>query len=139
MSRTHVHQVSVEFGDCDPAGIVYFPNFFRWFDISSRHFFAACGVPTWRETEKIIGIIGTPLVSTSANFMLPATYGENIEVHTSIAEWKNKSFVMEHVIRRGNDTLCESREVRIFAIRHPEDPARIKAIAAPEDIRRLCE
>lgn len=139
MSRTCIHPVSVEFGDCDPAGIVYFPNFFRWFDASSRQFFAACGVAPWRELTKTVGIIGTPLVSTSANFMIPATYGEKVEVHTSIAEWKNKSFVMEHVIRRGEDTLCEAREVRIFAIRHPDDPSRMKAIPAPEDIRRLCE
>ena len=25
-----VYTVRVEFGDCDPAGIVWFPNFFRW-------------------------------------------------------------------------------------------------------------
>jgi len=38
-------QVTVEFGDCDPAQIVYYPNFFRWMDAASRHFFIACGVP----------------------------------------------------------------------------------------------
>lgn len=138
MSRQHVLRVSIEFGDCDPAGIVFFPNFFRWQDASSRHFFSACGVPPWRETEKSSGIIGTPLVSTSSNFMLPATYGEEIEIHTSIAEWRNKSFVMEHTIRRGEQTLCEAREVRIFAIRHPEQPGRLKAVPPPEDIMRLC-
>lgn len=139
MARTCIHPVSIDFGDCDPAGIVFFPNFFRWFDASSRQFFAACGVPPWRELTTATGIIGTPLVSTAADFMLPATYGEKVEVHTSIDEWKNKSFVMRHVIRRGEDTLCESREVRIFAIRHPDDPSRMKAIPAPDDIRRLCE
>jgi 4-hydroxybenzoyl-CoA thioesterase len=138
MKRTHIHPVDVEFGDCDPAGIVYFPNFFRWVDASSRQFFAACGVPPWRELSQTVGIIGTPLVSTSANFMLPATYGEKIAVHTTVVEWKNKSFVMEHVIRRGDDTLCSIREVRVFAGRHPDDPSRMKAVVVPEDIMRLC-
>ena len=31
------YRIAVEFGDCDPAGIVYFPNFHRWMDASSRH------------------------------------------------------------------------------------------------------
>jgi 4-hydroxybenzoyl-CoA thioesterase len=37
MTKTVVHQVRVEFGDCDPARIVWFPNFFRWIDAASRH------------------------------------------------------------------------------------------------------
>ena len=40
-----VYTVRVEFGDCDPARIVWFPNFFRWIDAASRHFFVECGVP----------------------------------------------------------------------------------------------
>ena len=139
MTHISIHHVTVDFGDCDPAGIVFFPNFFRWIDASSRHFFTDAGVPSWRELEKTTGVIGTPLVSTSADFKAPATYGEQIEVHTSIEEWKRKSFVMRHVIRRGETVLCEAREVRVFAIRHPEDPSRIKAVPPPEDIRRLCE
>ena len=39
-ARTITHTVRVEFGDCDPAAIVWFPNFFRWIDAASRHFFA---------------------------------------------------------------------------------------------------
>lgn len=139
MGRTHIHRISVEFGDCDPAGIVFYPNFFRWFDAASRHFFAACGVPAWRVLEKRNGIIGTPLVSVTSNFRLPASYGEVIDVHTSIEEWRGKTFVMKHAAMRCQQLLCEAREVRVFATRHPDDPARIKAVPVPEEIRRLCE
>ena len=45
MSKIHIHRVDVQFGDCDPAGIVFFPNFNRWMDESSAAFFVACGVP----------------------------------------------------------------------------------------------
>ena len=61
MPATHVTQFTVEFGDCDPAGIVWFPNFFRWIDAASRHFFIGCGVPPWREAVQALGVIGTPL------------------------------------------------------------------------------
>ena len=29
MSKTTVYEVKVAFGDCDPAGIVFFPNFLK--------------------------------------------------------------------------------------------------------------
>ena len=32
MRLTHTYSLRVEFGDCDPAQIVWFPNFFRWVD-----------------------------------------------------------------------------------------------------------
>jgi 4-hydroxybenzoyl-CoA thioesterase len=138
MPRVNIHRISVEFGDCDPAQIVFFPNFFRWYDASSRHFFEDCGLPPWRELEKTTGIIGTPVVDISSRFLLPATYGEVIEVHTSIVEWNTKSFVMKHEIRRGEALLAEGRDVRVFATRHPDDPKRMRAIPIPEDIKRMC-
>jgi 4-hydroxybenzoyl-CoA thioesterase len=138
MSKVIVLPVSVEFGDCDPAGIVFFPNFFRWYDAASRNFFHACGVPAWRDTEKRNGIIGTPVVDISSRFVKTATYGERIEVHTSVIEWNAKTFVMQHQIMRAGELLAEGRDTRVFAIRHPDDPERIKAVPIPEEIRNLC-
>jgi len=139
MSFRHVTHFTVEFGDCDPAQIVFYPNFFRWCDAASRHFFVAAGVPLWSELEQTTGIIGTPLVDASARFLRPATYGDAIEVETMIDEWRGKSFVMKHTLRRAGEVLVEAQEIRIFARRHPEDSKRIQAVIAPDGIRRLCE
>ncbi len=68
MSKLHVHRVDVHFGDCDPAGIVFFPNFSRWMDEASLAFFMACGVPPWRELLKTRGIVGTPLLEIHTKF-----------------------------------------------------------------------
>lgn len=138
MSKTNVYQVDVHFGDCDPAGIVFFPNFSRWMDEASLAFFKACGVPPWRELVKTRGIVGTPLLEIHTKFFKPATYGETIEVHTTIEEWASKTFRHRHVVRRGADLLCEGTEVRAFVIRDPTHPERIKAIAVPPDIKALC-
>ncbi len=138
MAREQIHRINVEFGDCDPAGIVFFPNFFRWYDASSRHFFHDCGVPAWRDTEKSHGIIGTPVVDISSRFIRPATYGDVVDVHTSVIEWNAKSFVMLHQLKRNGELLAEGRDTRVFAIRHPDDPNRIKAIPIPDDIKQLC-
>ena len=138
MSRHHISQFTVEWGDCDPAQIVFYPNFFRWMDVASLRFFRAAGVPPWREFEAQSGIIGTPLVDASARFLRPATYGDVIDIDTAIDEWRGKSFVMSHIIRRGEEVLVEGREVRVFARRHPEDPARIQAVDPPESVRKWC-
>ena len=76
MSKIHHFPVQVHFGDCDPAGIVFFPNFSRWMDQSSLAFFMACGVPPWRELEHTRGIVGTPLLEIGKHLRVSATYGE---------------------------------------------------------------
>ena len=138
-TRTTHFDVAVEFGDCDPAGIVFFPNFLRWIDSASRNYFVACGVPSWRETETTHGIIGTPIVDVQARFLKPATYGDRLSVESSVSEWRNRSFVMRHTVRRGDEVIVEATEVRIFAKRVPGERARIEAIAIPAFVRDACE
>lgn len=137
MAATHIHRVQVEFGDCDPAQIVYFPNFFRWFDASTFNFFHSCGLSPWRELEAVHGLIGFPVVDVSCKFVRPATVGDRLEVHTTLEEWRDKSFVIKHELRRDGELLAEGREIRVFAKRDPADSSRIKAVPAPEEIRRM--
>lgn len=138
MSKTTIYEVNVHFGDCDPAGIVFFPNFSKWMDAASLHFFMTCGVPPWRELVKTTGIIGTPLLEINTQFKRPATYGETLQIHTSIQEWRDKVFIQKHDVKRGDDLLCVGLETRAFCIRPPETPDRIKAIPVPADIKALC-
>jgi len=107
-------------------------------DASSLNFFVQCGVPTWRDLVKTTGIIGTPLLEINTKFSRTATYGETLQIQSSIQEWREKTFVQKHVIMRGDTMLCEGTEVRAFCIKHPDDPDRIKAIPVPADIKALC-
>jgi 4-hydroxybenzoyl-CoA thioesterase len=141
--RTTTWDVEVTFGDCDPAGIVFFPNFSRWMDTASLAFFMQCGVPPWRELVKTRGIVGTPLLEINTKFIKSATYGERLRVTTHVAEWRAKVIVQMHRITRsradgGEDLICEGREVRAFVRRDEHDPDRLRAIPVPEDIRLLC-
>ena len=143
--KEFIYTQRVAFGDCDPARIVWFPNFFRWIDAASRHFFVECGVPPWHETEKALGIIGTPLVDTHARFIKSASYGDELQIHTSIPEWRNKSFVQRHRVMRDNgpgtaaELIMECDEVRVFAARREAEGTAIRALPIPQSIRQLCE
>jgi 4-hydroxybenzoyl-CoA thioesterase len=134
-----IYTVKVEFGDCDPARIVWFPNFFRWIDHASRHFFVECGVPPWHETEKTLGVIGTPVLDTHARFIRTATYGDTLHFHVSIPEWRGKSFVIRYRVMRGDEPIMECDEIRMFVGRHDTEPNGIKGLPIPPEIRQLCE
>ena len=138
MSQTHIHRVDVQFGDCDPAGIVFFPNFNRWMDESSAAYFVDCGVPSWRELARTRFFNDTATTEIYTRFIKPATYGETLEVHTTVEEWAIKTFRHRHLVRRGDVLICEGTEVRAFCQRDPADPERIRAIPIPEDIKALC-
>jgi 4-hydroxybenzoyl-CoA thioesterase len=142
--RSTTYPVSVEFGDCDPAGIVFYPNFQRWMDAASLSFFQQCGVPPWRELEKTRGIVGTPLLEIHTHFRIAATYGQQLVVTTHVQEWRNKTFTQFHRLTRarpggGEDLICEGTEVRVFVRRDAHDPHRLRAIPVPDDIRAVCE
>jgi 4-hydroxybenzoyl-CoA thioesterase len=143
MPRTTLHRVTIQFGDCDPAGIVFFPNFSRWMDAASLSFFMQCGLPPWRELVKTRGIVGTPLLEIHTTFKLAATYGEDIVVATHVAEWQAKTFTQVHRVTRaraggGDDLICEGREIRAFVRRDSENPDRLRAMPVPDDIKALC-
>ncbi|CAG1013927.1 4-hydroxybenzoyl-CoA thioesterase [Burkholderiaceae bacterium] len=138
MAKTTLHTVNVSFGDCDPAGIVFFPNFLRWMDAASQFFFMECGLPPWRDLERSRGIVGTPLLEINTKFIKAVAYGETITITTSIEEWRSKVFVQMHRVTRGDDLICEGREVRAFVKRDADDRERLRAIPVPEDIKALC-
>jgi 4-hydroxybenzoyl-CoA thioesterase len=138
MPRTTTYDVPVQFGDCDPAGIVFFPNFSRWMDAASLAFFMQCGIPPWRELVKTRGIVGTPLLEIHTRFIKSVTYGETIRITTHVEEWREKVFIQLHRVTRGEVLICEGRETRAFVKRDADDPDRLRAIPVPEDIRALC-
>ncbi|HEU4457813.1 MAG TPA: thioesterase family protein [Methylibium sp.] len=137
MSRTVVYPVHVSFGDCDPAGIVFFPNFSRWMDAATHHFFRACGLPPWHALEEIPHCVGGPLLEIHTRFLKPATDGDRLEVHTSVAEWRRKVFVVDHRIRRGEDLLCEGRETRALCVKPPGEA--MKSVVIPDWLRKRCD
>ena len=89
--------------------------------------------------QKTNGILGTPLLEIHTKFNQPATYGQTLQIYTSVSEWRAKVFIHKHLVMRGEDLICEGEETRVFGIQHPEDPNKIKAVAIPEEFKRLCE
>jgi 4-hydroxybenzoyl-CoA thioesterase len=137
LTKTSVFNVQVQFGDCDPAGIVFFPNFLRWMDAASLHFFRQQGVPAWSQITDPPGFVGTPLLEIHTRFVQSATYPDDLQIHTHIDSWAPKVIVQLHRVMRGDTLICEGRETRAFCAR--DATGRLRAIPIPAWIRELCE
>lgn len=75
----HRMPYTVRFGDCDPAGIVYYPRFFHLFHQAMEEFFGAALGIDYAEFTRPPGL-GLPAVSVQCDFRHPLAYGERVEV-----------------------------------------------------------
>jgi 4-hydroxybenzoyl-CoA thioesterase len=130
---TNRRLVRIEWGDCDPAGIVYFPRYFEMFDACTAELFELAGLPKGEMIQKY-KIIGTPVVEVQADFSMPSSYGDNVLIETSIPAWKISSFRVEHRLMKGPMLAIAGFETRVWAIRHPDDPDRLKAKPIPREV-----
>ena len=117
MNKTIIFRVDVQFGDCDPAGIVFFPKFSRWMDAASHYYFPPCGLPPWRAMNRCAGLRRPAPAGNLYRFKTAATYGERIEIHTTVEEWRGKVFIQTHRVMRGDELICDGREPRALCVR----------------------
>ncbi|WP_048430508.1 acyl-CoA thioesterase [Methylobacterium indicum] len=133
---THARTLTVEWGHCDPAGIVFNPRFFDFFDWSTALLCeAATGLPKAGMLARY-DLLGIPLVETGARFLKPSRYGDAVEIVSTVVEVGRSSFAVRHRLLNGGELAVEGRERRVWAGRHPDDPARMKAAPIPEDLVR---
>lgn len=129
-----LYTVRVEWGDCDPARIVYYPNFFRWFDQATRNLFEANELG-WAALFDRYGTRGMPLVDAKAQFRRPARFGDTLEIETRVARWGTRSFELVHTIRIQGETAVEGRETRIWGVDDPDRPEALKAGVIPAEVK----
>jgi 4-hydroxybenzoyl-CoA thioesterase len=126
-------RILIEFGDCDPANIVFFANYFRWFDDCTTALFKAAGLPI-RELFRSYGVLGIPVVEVNARFIAPSTQGDELDVESSVVELRKSSFVITHNFFCMNELLLEGRETRVWAAAHPTQSNRMKALPLPQEV-----
>ena len=129
-------EVEIEWGDCDPAGIVFYPRYFAMFDASTGLLLEqATGMKKIAWTKKF-GIVGIPMVDTRAKFIVPSRYGDMIAIETRATRVGRSSFDIEHRVVKGETLAIEAQETRVWAGRDPNDPDGIKGMPIPEEVVR---
>ncbi len=125
----------VYWGDCDPAGIIFYPTYFRWFDAATWAFFAAVGYPPKRMREEGRSM---PLVGAECQFVHPAQQGDRCEVRSVIGRFGGKSFVVAHEVAKLDGTLLSSgTETRVWGRFQSGAGSPIKGETISEDLKAL--
>lgn len=126
--------LTIAWGDCDPAGIVFNPRFFEMFDANTWQMFeAALGVKA-ENINRTYGIIGIALVDARANFMKPAKFGDTVELVSRVSEFRRSSFTVEHRLSVAGELAAEGQETRVWAAKRADDPEQIRATAIPDEV-----
>jgi 4-hydroxybenzoyl-CoA thioesterase len=126
--------VRIEWGDCDPAQIVFYPRYFAFFDASTVELFrAALGMPKIQWVKKY-DIVGIPLVDARAKFNIPSYCGDDIEIESQITAWRRTSFDVAHRVSKARALAVEGFETRVWVERDPTKPGSIRSKAIPDDV-----
>ena len=128
-------KIQIEFGDCDPGGIVYFPRYFEYFDACTNALFERAGLPK-QKMLKSYGIAGIPLVRAEARFLAPSQFGEAVVVESCVARWGRSSFLVLHKLYKGSRLAVEVSEKRVWVARSPGGHARFKGQIIPEEVKK---
>ncbi|MBN8293477.1 acyl-CoA thioesterase [Rhodobacter sp. NTK016B] len=110
MSSTHDLTYTVTFGDCDPAGIVFYPNIYGWFDRCFHDWLGRFGGHA--AICKEVGAVGAGLMQADAVFRRPMRPNDTISVSMTIREWGRKSLTLDYQIRLGETVTATGTEVR---------------------------
>jgi len=128
----HRKEIHIEWGDCDPFGIVFFPRYFEYFDACTNALFERVLGEPKAEMLKSFGIAGIPLVKASCDFLVPSSFGDRVQVESSVTNWGRSSFDVEHVLYRGQTVAVKGFEKRVWTIREGE---KIRGAAIPEEVK----
>jgi 4-hydroxybenzoyl-CoA thioesterase len=126
-------RIRVEFGDCDPGHIVFYANYFRWFDRCTSALFRAAGMEV-QQLFKSHGVLGIPLVDARARFFIPSTYGDELDAESCVTKWGTSSFEISHRFFRDGQLAMEGSETHVWAMVHPTEPNRLKSVPLPKDV-----
>jgi 4-hydroxybenzoyl-CoA thioesterase len=123
----------IEWGDCDPARIVFNPRFFEWFDAAMAGIFSAAGLNQLHLMETY-GLAGMPIVESRAQFLKACRLGDTVVIESKITEFGRSSFKVVHRLFNKGVLSVEAFETRVWCGRDPNDPESLKAQPIPAEI-----
>jgi len=128
---TNTRKVRIEWGDCDPAGIIFYPRYFDIFDASTALIFERALGVTKFQMFKTLEFAGFPLVRTRARFLKPTRFGDDVVVESKIS-FGRSSFDVEHRLSLNGETCAECSEKRVWVVRDAD--GRLKSHPVPDAV-----
>ena len=131
---TNTRKTRIEWCDCDPAVIIFYPRYFDMFDTSTTVLIERALGMTKIEYLKAYRFAGHPVVESRARFRTPTRYGDEVLIETTFAGGGRSSFKIEHRISRAGALAVEGFETRVWVTRADDDPKRLMSQPIPPEV-----
>ncbi|MEM7568341.1 MAG: acyl-CoA thioesterase [Pseudomonadota bacterium] len=105
----------VSFGDCDPAGIVFYPHMFAWLDRTFHGYLKAAGGGHAAVCEAL-NAKGTGLISADCQFRRPVTDGDDLVVDITAIDWHERTYKVAYEGRVKGAVAFEGTETRALFV-----------------------
>ena len=129
MARTFSAVVPIRFSNCDPAGIVYFPEFFDLINSLVEDWFTV-GMDTSYADLMMRQHIGTPTIDIQCQFIKPCRYGEHLTLELAVTHLGRSSFKLSETGTVGGELRWRTRHALCFMSTETYRPVPI-----PEGLR----
>ena len=117
---------TIEWGDCDEAGIVFYPNYFYWLDCAFQRLLRSQGL-SQRELRRRFGAV-TPIVEAHCDFKAPARYDDELQFEIEVAAEGERKFRVDYHFLSHDRTVGRGYEVRAWATLDAEGKMRGAAL-----------
>jgi 4-hydroxybenzoyl-CoA thioesterase len=124
----------IHWGDCDPAGIIYYPRYFEIFDRCTTGLLEQALGMTKHQYLLAYDFSGHPVVDTRARFLHPTRFGEEVVIESTLAELRRSSFQLRHRLSKDGELFVEGSETRVWVRRQSADSKSIRAHPIPDEV-----
>jgi 4-hydroxybenzoyl-CoA thioesterase len=131
---TNIRTTRIEWCDCDPAGIIFYPRYFEIFDTCTAALIERALGMNKIDYLKAYDFAGHPVVETRARFRQPTRFGDDVAIETKLVECGRSSFKIEHRLSKAGTLAVEGFETRVWVTRDGGDPQRIKSQPIPAEV-----
>ena len=123
-------EVRVRYAETDAQGVVYYANYFVWFEVARMSYLRAIGYDYATLERDGLGFV---IAEANCQYQAPAHFDEELVVRTSVGEVCNRSFVFEYEVynKESGQLLATGSTVQVFIDergRSREIPLRLRAI-----------
>ncbi|MBI4377340.1 MAG: YbgC/FadM family acyl-CoA thioesterase [Elusimicrobia bacterium] len=130
--RFHEFKVRVAYADTDKMGIIYYANYFKYFETGRTELLRSLGV-RYRDLE-IQRKLFIPVVETGCRYVAPSRYDDLLVVRTWISDIGKASVRFENEIY--DEDLGGAKVATGFS-RHAVVNDLFRNVKVPDDLRRL--
>ncbi len=139
MPATHEYHTRrrIEFVDTDMGGIVHFSRFYVFMEQTEHAFLRSVGANPGSYRDPEGRKVGWPRVAASCEFLSPARFGDEIDIHLTILRKGSSSLTYGFDIRREDTAVARGQITAAFC--HLDAPGGVKAVRIPPEIANLLE